>query len=73
MVLYTSNFIYALRDIKVIAWTTLVFAIVLYIADKNKFDKKISTNLNIQTIFFIISLEKITIPINAQIESLIFF
>ena len=42
-----------LRDIKVIAWTTLVFAIVLYIADKNRFDKKISTNLNIQTIFFI--------------------
>ena len=52
-ILYSTNFIYALRDIKVIAWTTLVFAIVLYIADKNRFDKKISTNLNIQTIFFI--------------------
>ena len=52
-ILYSTNFIYALRDIKVIAWTTLVFAIVLYIADKNRFDKKISTNLNIKTIFFI--------------------
>ena len=52
-VLYSTNFIYSLRDIKVIAWTTLVFAIVLYIADKNRFDKKISANLNIQTIFFI--------------------
>ena len=52
-ILYSTNSIYALRDIKVLAWTTLVFAIVLYIADKNRFDKKISTNLNIQTIFFI--------------------
>ena len=31
-VLYFTNFIYALRDIKVIAWTTLVFAIVLYLS-----------------------------------------
>ncbi len=52
-ILYSTNIIYALRDIKVIAWTTLVFAIILYIADKNRFDKKISTNLNIQTIFLI--------------------
>ena len=52
-ILYSTNLIYALRDIKVIAWATLVFAIVLYIADKNRFDKKISVNLNIQTIFFI--------------------
>ena len=52
-ILYSSNFIYVLRDIKVIVWTTLVFAIILYIADKNRFDKKISTNLNIQTILFI--------------------
>ena len=52
-ILYSTNFIYALRDIKVIAWTTFAFAIILYIADKNRFDKKISTNLNIQTIFFI--------------------
>ena len=52
-ILYSTNFIYALRDIKVIAWATLIFAIVLYIADKNRFDKKISANLNIQTIFFI--------------------
>ena len=52
-ILYSTNFIYSLRDIKVIAWTTLVFAIVLYIADKNRFDKKISTNLNFQSILFI--------------------
>jgi len=52
-ILYSTNFIYALRDVKVIAWTTLIFGIVLYIADKNRFDKKISTNLNLQSILFI--------------------
>jgi undecaprenyl-diphosphatase len=52
-ILYSTNFIYALRDVKVIAWTTLIFGVVLYIADKNRFDKKISTNLNFQSILFI--------------------
>ena len=52
-ILYSTNFIYALRDVKIIAWTTLIFGIVLYIADKNRFDKKISTNLNFQSILFI--------------------
>ena len=52
-VLYSTGIIYSLRNIKIIAWTTLVFGILLYIADKNRFDKKISTNLNFQTIFFI--------------------
>ena len=51
--LYTTGIIYSLRNIKVIAWTTLVFGIILYIADKNRFDKKISSNLNLQSILFI--------------------
>ena len=52
-VLYSTGIIYNLRNIKVIAWTTLVFGIILYIADKNRFDKKISSNLNFQSILFI--------------------
>ena len=52
-ILYSTNFIYILRDVKVIAWTTLIFAIVLYVADKSRFDKKISTNLNLQAVLFI--------------------
>ena len=52
-ILYSTNFIYILRDVKVIAWTTLIFAIVLYVADRSRFDKKISTNLNLQAILFI--------------------
>ena len=52
-ILYNSGLIYHLRNLEVIAWTTLIFAIVLYISDKSRFDKKISTNLNIQSILFI--------------------
>ena len=52
-ILYTTDYIHNLRNIKVIAWTTLIFGIILYIADKNNFNKKISTNLNIQSILFI--------------------
>jgi undecaprenyl-diphosphatase len=52
-ILYSTGIIYSLRNIKIIAWSTLIFGILLYIADKNRFDKKISTNLSFQTIFFI--------------------
>ncbi len=52
-ILYSTGTIYTLRNIKIIAWATLIFGILLYIADRNRFDKKISTNLNYQTIFFI--------------------
>ena len=52
-ILYTTGYIHNLRSIKIIAWTTLIFGIILYIADKNRFDKKISTNLNIKSILLI--------------------
>ncbi len=52
-ILYTTNLIYILRNIKVIAWTTLVFGIFLFIADQRKIDKNISSNLNMRSIIFI--------------------
>ncbi len=52
-IFYSTEIIYHLRNIEIIAWTTLVFAIVLYISDKSRFDKKISSNLNFQSIMFI--------------------
>ena len=52
-ILYSTGIIYELRNIKVIAWTTLIFGIILYIADKNSLHKKISTNLNLKSILFI--------------------
>lgn len=51
--LHRTGFIYFLRDIKIIAWTTLVFGILLYFADQNRFDKKMSSDLNFKTIFYI--------------------
>jgi undecaprenyl-diphosphatase len=51
--LHSTGFIYLLRDIKIIAWTTLVFGILLYFADQNRYDKKVSSDLNFKTIFYI--------------------
>ena len=51
--LYSTNIIYQLRDIKVIAWATLFFGILIYIADKNKFLKKIDTDFTIRSVLII--------------------
>ena len=51
--LYSTELIYLLRNLKVIAWTTLIFGIILFFADQQKFDKNISSNLNIKSIIFI--------------------
>ena len=52
-ILHTTELIHLLRNIKVIAWATLIFGIILYFADKRKIDQKISSNLNIKSIIFI--------------------
>ena len=52
-ILHTTEFIHLLRNIKVIAWTTLFFGIILYFSDQRKADQNISTNLNIKSIIFI--------------------
>ena len=52
-ILYKTGLIYVLRDIKIIAWTTLIFGIILYFADKSRFDKKISSDLNLKIILYI--------------------
>ena len=51
--LYVTNIIDYFRDIKVIAWATLFFGILLYIADKNKFLKKIDANFNMKSVLVI--------------------
>ena len=51
--LYSTNIIYQLRDIKVIAWATLFFGILIYIADKNKFLKKIDTDFTIRSVLIV--------------------
>ena len=52
-ILHSAELIHLLRNIKVIAWTTLFFGIILYFADQRKIDQNISSNLNIKSILFI--------------------
>ena len=52
-ILHSSELIYNVRNIKIIAWTTLIFGIVLYFADQRKTDQNISTSLNVRSIIFI--------------------
>ena len=52
-ILHSTELIYLLRNIKVIAWTTLFFGIILYFADQTKIDQNISSNLNVRSIVFI--------------------
>ena len=48
-----QNLIDQFRNLKVIAWTTLTFGILLYFSDKIELKKKISSDLNIKSIIII--------------------
>ena len=52
-IIYKTDLIYVIRDIKIIAWSTLLFGIILYFADKSRFDNRISSNLNLKVIMYI--------------------
>ena len=51
--LHTTEVINLLRNIKVIAWTTLFFGIILFFSDQRKVNKNISNDLNFKDIIFI--------------------
>ena len=50
---YTSGLIQHLRNLKVIAWTTLMFGIFLFVADRATVKNKIDHNLNLKNILII--------------------
>ena len=52
-IIYTTGLIDFVRNLKLLAWLSLIFAIVLYFADKVKITKKIDTDLNLKTILII--------------------
>ena len=52
-ILHSTELIHLLRNIKVIAWTTLIFGIILFFADQRKINQNISINLNIKSIILI--------------------
>jgi len=52
-IIYSTEFVNLLRNIEIIAWTTLFFGLVLFLSDKRDTNQNISTYLNIKTILFI--------------------
>ncbi len=51
--LYYTGLIDYVRNLEIIAWTTLVFGIILYFSDKFNIKKNIKDDLNIKNILFI--------------------
>ena len=52
-IIYSTEIINLLRDIEIIAWTTLFFGLVLFLSDKRDINQNISADLNIRAILFI--------------------
>ena len=52
-IFYSTNLIDQFRNLKVVAWTTLIFGILLYFSDKFELKNKISSALNIKSIIII--------------------
>ena len=50
---YSLGLIENFRNLKVIAWTTLIFGILLFIADRSTIKNKINNNLNLKNILLI--------------------
>lgn len=52
-IFYSTNLIDQFRNLKVVAWTTLIFGILLYFSDKFELKNKISSELNVKSIIII--------------------
>ena len=52
-ILAETGYIDKIRGIKIIAWTTIIFGLLLFISDRFKLEKNISNNLGYKSVFFI--------------------
>ena len=52
-ILYITDLINIFRDVKIIAWTTIIFAILLFFADRTKFELSIDKSLSLKSICII--------------------
>ena len=52
-IIYTTGTIEMLRSLKVVGWSSLIFAIILYISDKSKITKKIESDFTVKSAIFI--------------------
>ena len=57
VILVETNFIEKIRNIETIAWTTLIFGILLFMSDKFKMEKTIEKNFSLKSAIFIGSLQ----------------
>ena len=52
-IIFTTGLIDYLRNLEIIAWTTLLFAILLFFSDRSQLNNKLDTNLNYKNILII--------------------
>ena len=52
-IFYSSGLIDYFRNIKIIAWTTLIFGLLLFFADRSQIKQKLETNLNYKIILIV--------------------
>ena len=52
-IFYSSGLIDYFRNLKIIAWTTLIFGLLLFFADRSQIKKKLDTNLNYKIILVV--------------------
>ena len=52
-IIYSTGLIDYLRNLKIIAWTTLLFAILLFFSDRSQINNKLDTGLNYKNILII--------------------
>ena len=52
-IMATTGYIDKIRNIEIIAWTTIIFGLLLYFSDRFKLEKNISNNFNFKTVLFI--------------------
>ena len=60
-IFYSSGLIDSFRNLKIIAWTTLIFGIILFFADRSQIKNKLDTGLNYKSILIIGLLQAIAI------------
>ena len=52
-IFYSSGLIDYFRNLKIIAWTTLIFGLLLFFADRSQIKQKLDTNLNYKIILVV--------------------
>ena len=60
-IFYTTGIINSFRNLKIIAWTTLIFGLLMYLADTFKIKKNLKKDLTIQNILIIGVLQTLSI------------